>query len=94
MSIHLPTRVEGVGAQEPERDSAHARRAEGRRERGLRRACAFMHLLAGCAFAVAGAYACEFVLLISFKRGALFSLLLYAAVAAVFWVAAGSGADF
>jgi len=94
MSIRLSTRVEGVGAQRPGHDGVSVGRAGGRRERGLRWACVFMHLLAGCAFAVAGAYACEFVLLTSFKRGAFFSLLLYAAVAAAIWLAAGSGADF
>jgi hypothetical protein len=94
MSIYLPTRETEVGAQQPERSGARAGRAAERRELGLRWACASMHLLAGCAFVVAGALACKFVLLTSFRRGALLSLALYAAIAAAVWLAGPSGPDF
>ena len=94
MSIYLFTRETEAGAQRPERVKARAGRAEERRGRGFYLVCAFTHLLAGCAFVVAGAYACRFALLISFRRGVLLSLVLYAAIATAVWLAGGSGTDF
>jgi len=39
----------------------------------------FAHVVAGCAFAVAGAFACKFIMLVPFRRGALLCLAVYAA---------------
>lgn len=76
------------------RDEARASRSENRRERSLYPVCAFMYLLAGCAFVVAGTFTFRFLFLTSFRRGALLSLALYAAVAAAAWLAGRSGPDF
>jgi hypothetical protein len=94
MSTHLPARETGIGLRGRGRVGARARTNESRRGDYLGGVCAFIHLLGGCAFAVAGAFTCRFILLTSFRRGVILSLLAYAAAAAVVWLAGRSGADF
>lgn len=94
MSTHLPARETGIGLRRRERVRARARTNESRRGDYLGGVCAFIHLLGGCAFAVAGAFTCRFILLSSFRRGALLSLLAYAAAATAVWLTGRYDPDF
>jgi hypothetical protein len=91
--MHLSALETRIGLRQPEPGRARASHTEKRREHGLRLACALMHLLAGCAFVVAGVFTCEFILLIHFVRGALLSLVVYSATATAVWLAGRSDPD-
>ena len=87
MNTYFPTRGARGEPRRPVRVMARDGPAEGRREQYLDWAGAFMYLLAGGAFVTAGAFVCKFVLLISFRAGALLSLVFYVAAAAAAWLA-------